>query len=533
MDSITLNGIIDMSVDMAGRLSMIEKGEYESFKAAGKININKMLVAMTGYPDVNINSAGFVFSPAFTTIDNTSINVGGKSNFILTGRLENYIPYVLSNGTIKGNMSLRSGFVDVSEIMSKMAVDTTAVEDTASLTIIQVPRNIDFDFDALIDNFSYDSIKAQKVKGHIIVRDGVLSLRETGMNILGGIVSMNADYDTRDTLNPVMKADFNLQNIGVKDAFNTFNTVQKLAPAAKGIDGKINAHIDYISLLGADMMPVIPSINGGGKIESDELVLLESDAFNKMKDILKLGEKYSNTFKDINISFKIKDGRIYVNPFDAKVGNIKMNVSGDHGIDQTLNYLIKTEIPRSDLGSSVNSLIDNLSAQASAFGVTYKPSEMLKVNIKVTGNFGKPVVTPVFGSTTGDAGGGLKESAKETVKQTIENTLDKGKDKLRQEAEAQGDKLIQEAEARGQQLREEAAKAAQKIKQEADVQAQNLIDAAASKGAIAKVAAQKGAANLRKEGEKRSEQLITEADNQAKKLVEEAKAKKEEMIKKI
>ena len=63
------------------------------------------------------------------------------------------------------------------------------------------------------------------------------------MNILDGTISMNADYDTRDTLKPVMKADFDMQNIGVKDAFNTFNTVKKLAPAAKGIDGKINAKL--------------------------------------------------------------------------------------------------------------------------------------------------------------------------------------------------------------------------------------------------------------------------------------------------
>ena len=73
-----------------------------------------------------------------------------------------------------------------SEIMSGMATDTTAVEDTSSISVIRVPENIDFDFDAVIDEFSYDNIKAQKVKGHIIVRDGILSLRETGMNILGG-----------------------------------------------------------------------------------------------------------------------------------------------------------------------------------------------------------------------------------------------------------------------------------------------------------------------------------------------------------
>ncbi len=534
MDSISLSGIIDMSVQMAGRMSMIEKEQYESFKASGNMSVKNMVVAMTGYPEVKINEGGLEFTPAYAAMTNTSLNVGGKSDFLIAGRLENYIPYFLKNQTIKGNLTMRSKLTDVSEIMSKMAADSTAVEDTASLAVIRVPNNIDFDFDALIDDFSYDEIKAKNVKGHMIVRDGILSLRETGMEILGGTISLNADYDTRDSLKPVMKADFNMKNIGVKDAFNTFNTVKKLAPAAKGIDGRINASMNYVSLLGSDMMPVIQSINGGGKLQSDEITLLESVAYTKMKDVLKLGDKYSNTFKDINISFNIKDGRIYVSPFDTKVGNIKMNVSGDQGIDQTINYLIKTEIPRSDLGGSVNSLIDNLSAQASSLGIAFKPADVLKVNVKVTGSFGKPVVAPVFGSTSGEsAGGGIKETIKETVKETIGNTVDKGKDQLRQEAEAQGDKLIQEAEARGEQIKEEAAKAAEKIRQEAEVQAQKLIDGAASKGAIAKLGAQKGADGIRKEADKKALQLTQEADVQAVKLVDEAKARKTDLINKI
>ncbi len=313
MDSISLSGIIDMSVQMAGKMSMIEKEQYESFKASGNMGIKNMLVAMIGYPEVKINEAGFEFTPAYAAMTNTSLNVGGKSDFTLSGRIENYIPYVFSDQTIKGNLSMRSKLIDVSEIMSKMAIDTTVVEDTSALTVIQVPENIDFDFNALIDEFSYDNIKAQKVKGHIIVRDGILSIRETGMNILEGTISMNADYDTRDTLKPVMKADFDMKNIGVKDAFNTFNTVQKLAPAAKGIDGKINAKLALCQVcLGSDMMPVINSINGAGKLQSDEITLVESATFDKMKETLKLGDKYSNTFKDINISFKIADGRIFV-----------------------------------------------------------------------------------------------------------------------------------------------------------------------------------------------------------------------------
>ena len=459
MYRMSLSGIIDMSVKMAGKMSMIKKGQYGSFNASGTMGVKNMMIAMKGYPDVKINQAALEFTPAYVSITNTSINVGGKSDFVLNGRIENYISYVLSNKTIKGNLVLRSKFVDVSEIMSKMASPSTTtapVSSTAavssvkdptagaaksapakvteapakvteapskvteapakvtetpsnvteaparvadapsSLALIKVPENIDFDIDALIDEFSYDNIKAQRVKGHLIIRNGILSIREARMDILNGTIAMNADYDTRDTLKPVMKADVDMQNIGVKDAFNTFNTVKKLAPAAKGLDGKINVKMTYVSLLGRDMMPVTNSINGTGTIKSSEITLVESKTFDQMKEVLKLGDKYGKTFKDINISFKIADGRVFVSPFDVRTGNLKMNIGGDQGLDQTLNYIVKTEMPRSDLGSSVNSLINGVSSFASSLGIKVKPSDVLKVNVKVTGTFSKPLVTPIF-----------------------------------------------------------------------------------------------------------------------------------------
>ena len=94
MDSISLSGIIDMSVQMAGKMSMIEKEQYSAFKASGSMKINNMVVAMAGYPEVKINQAGFDFTPAYASMTSTSLNVGEKSDFTLTGRIENYIPYI-------------------------------------------------------------------------------------------------------------------------------------------------------------------------------------------------------------------------------------------------------------------------------------------------------------------------------------------------------------------------------------------------------------------------------------------------------
>ncbi|HUU99704.1 MAG TPA: AsmA-like C-terminal region-containing protein, partial [Bacteroidales bacterium] len=532
MDSIGLSGVIDMSVEMAGRLSTIEKAQYESFKASGTMNIKDMLIAMTGYPEVKINEAGFEFTPAYANMKTADLVIGKNSDFVLTGKLENYIPYVLKNDVIRGNLSLRSKLVNLTDIMDKLLIGTSET-DTSALAVIKVPENIDFDFNAMVDRFTYNKIEARNVKGHIIIKDGILRIRETGMNILGGAITMNADYDTRDTLKPVVKADLTMEKMGVKDAFNTFNTVQKLAPAAKGIDGKIGVRLTYSSLLGRDLMPVIQTISGGGRLQSDEVTLVESASYNKMKELLKLGDNYTNTFKDLNVSFKINEGRIFVSPFNVKAGNIKMNIAGDQGIDQTLNYIIKTELPRSDLGTSVNSLIDNMSAQAAAFGFAFKPADIIKVNVKVTGTFGKPVIIPFFGSTADESKGGVKEEVKEVVKQAIEATVDQAKEKVRSEAEIRGDKLVQEAEEKGQQLRDEAAKAAEKIRLEADSQAQKLLKEAENKGAVAKLAAQKGADSLKKEADKKANQLTQEADNKANKLVEEAKSKREELLNKL
>jgi hypothetical protein len=434
MDSISLSGIINMSVQMAGKMSMIEKSQYDNFKASGTVGVKNMDIAVKGYPDVKINEGTLEFTPAYAALSGTSLTVGGKSDFNIKGRIENYIPFFLGKKTIKGNLTSQSKLVDASDIIAKMSTTTPTVKKeahtadpnagvttssmfpslfpapvpapvtasqsvpvSAPMKLIQVPKNIDFDIDANIDNFNYNDIKAQKVKGHIIVRNGILSINDAAMNILSGTIKMNADYDTRDTLKPLMKAELDMQNIGIKDAFNTFNMVKKLAPAAKSIDGKISAKLNYVSLLGSDMMPVINSINGSGNIKSDEITLVESKTFDQMKEILKLGDKYSNTFKDININFKIADGRVYVSPFDVKTGSLKMNISGDQGLDQTLNYIVKTELPRSELGGSINSLIDNLAAQAQAFGIKYKPADVLKVNVKVNGTFSKPVVAPYFG----------------------------------------------------------------------------------------------------------------------------------------
>jgi hypothetical protein len=536
MEGMNLSGLFETSLDMAGRMSMIEQERYQDFHAAGSMTIGDLTVAMTDLPPVTISKAALLFNPAEAELKECLITVGRNTDLNIAGSLSNYIPYLFSDATIKGNLTLGSRMIDLDEIMAAFPADTVTEEDTTALALIVIPRNIDFTFRANIEKLAYGSIKPTGLRGNIIVRDGTVTVEETGMEIMGGRIVMNALYDTRDTLKPIMSADMAVENMMVKAAWETFNSIQKLAPAAKGIDGAISLKLKFESLLGSDMMPLVNTLMGEGVLTSDELQVVDMPTFSKMRDVLKLGSNYTNTIKDLRASFRVRDGRVFLSPFDTKLGNVKLNISGDQGFDQTLNYLIKTEIPRQELGSAANELVNDLTSRASGLGIPFTPSDIIKVNLKVGGTALKPDISPDFGGTGGAASSvvaGVKEQVKEEVKETVTEAVDEATAKARAEAEAQAARIMKEAEEKARMIRDEAASAAEKIRTEGEEQSQRILKEAEGKNAIVRTAAERSAQALRNEASRKADQLVKEADTQAQKLLDEAAAKRDELLKKL
>ena len=60
------------------------------------------------------------------------------------------------------------------------------------------------------------------------------------------------------------------------------------------------------------------------------------------------------TLGAISAAFQIHDGRLFVKPFDVKLGGTTMNVSGSNGLDQSLQYTLGLKVPRSMLGGGAN-----------------------------------------------------------------------------------------------------------------------------------------------------------------------------------
>ncbi len=522
LDSTTLKGIMESNIDMAGRMSAIEKEQYEDFKADGTLKLSNFEFASKDFPQgIKIVETNMVFSPKFVEL--TSFNaLMGKSDFSMNGKLSNFIPYVFSNDTIVGSLNFSSKLLDINELMGPSTEETT-VEDTSAMTVVEVPGNINFTLNSNISTIKYDNMNITNVLGTIIVRNSAAILKNLGMNMLDGSLVMNGEYNTKDVKSPLIDFNMNMKDFDIPSTFNTFNTVKKLAPVAENAKGKISADMSLNSRLDATMSPVYSTMQGKGKLMSKSIEIGNSKMFNKVADALKNEKLKKISLNDLNLSFEIKDGRVYIEPFETKLLSGKMIIGGDQGIDQTLNYAITFSIPRSEFGGAANAALTSLTSAAASKGLNIQPGEMVNIDAKVVGTVSDPKVQ----LNLKESGKNALKDVKEQLKTAATEKVQAVKEDVKAKAKEQADKLIKDAEAEAQKIRDVAKSAADQIRKESDAAAEKLTKDV--KNPLQKVAQQKLAEKTKKEGYEKADKLEKEADVKAQALIDKAKAEAEKL----
>ena len=303
----------------------------------------------------------------------------GSSDINLRGNLSNYIPYIFDEKTVYGSLALNSAFINVNELMGDEE-ETTEETDTTSLTIFEVPANIDFSLKTSISRILFDNLDIRNLNGSIIIKDQKAELNNLSMNMLEGSMVMNGEYNTQNILEP--KVDFSLaiKGFDIPSTFNAFNTVSQFAPVAKSTQGNFSMGIDFTSNLGEDMMPILPSIFGAGNFSSNKVVVSGSNMFEKLGDLLKNDKFRKLELNDVNFDFEIKDGRVYLDPFEVNIGNMKTLVAGDQGLDQTMNYILSLQVPKKEFGGTANSVLSDLTSKAKSQGINIESSENINID---------------------------------------------------------------------------------------------------------------------------------------------------------
>lgn len=398
LEDMELNGVINANMSVAGRMSYVEKEQYDRFNASGTIKLSDMKLKMQDMPDVDIHQSLFTFTPQYLQLSETTVNIG-KNDITADCRFENYMGYLLKDSTIKGNLNIRSNYFNLNDFMS--GTEEEVAVDTVPATLIIIPKNIDFNMNANMKDVRFSTMTFANINGKLLVKEGKADMSNLSLNTMDGNVVMNGYYSTTDVDNPELNASFNMTNLSFAETYKELDMVRQMAPIFENLKGNFSGSMTVKTKLDNAMSPVLTSMQGEGKLSTKDLNLSNVEIIDKIADALKKPEFKDITVKDMTIDFTIRDGRLATQPFDIKWKDYNMNISGTTGLDQSIDYTGKIQLP------------------ASAGSV----SQLSTVDLKIGGSFTSPKISIDTESMAKQAAEKVKEEATEKITEKIGEKL--------------------------------------------------------------------------------------------------------------
>ncbi|WP_425389752.1 AsmA family protein [Ekhidna sp.] len=525
LEGMTLAGQINAQLKSAGQMADVEAERYDQLPTSGSLTIDDFLFKSGDLPQ------GFSISRANLTFNPSEINLAefaaksGNSDFSLAGKVNNYLDYALNeNGVLTGRLDFNSTLIDIDELMPEEMEEDTVSSDEP-LEVVKIPENIDFTLASSIDKIAYSNMPITDFKGTVLVKDGAIILEKNTFNMLEGAFEMTGSYVTRDLEKPKYDLGFKVSGLSIASAFNTFETVQKYVPIAEQVTGKFSADFNADGILGEDMMPIMDEIYLQGLVNVAQATLEKGQFMQKLSSVaaLKSGAN-SNTsnkisLRDVLVQTEIKDGRLFVEPFELDVSGQKAVVGGNNTLDGKLDYsMLLKDIPTGQIGNALNSAVSSLT------GGKKLVADKINLNLGIGGTY-DDVSVKLLGTSNAS---GESTSASETFKKEITSKVNEQKEKAEAELEAkkeeQRQKIIAEAQARAEEIRKNGKATAEKVRKEGYAAADKVI-AEAGSNPIKKKLAQETAKKLRSEADEKANKIEAEANSKADKLVAEAKEK--------
>lgn len=462
IEGTTLSGRLNGNILAKGKMTDVDAGRYGNVQASGTVQISQLNYKSVDLPQgMRINSAKATFNNEQVALQQLN-GFLGKSDVQMNGTISNYMGYLFSeNQPLRGNFTLASNSFNVNEWMVDEHTGQTVPSSTQEAQgVVQIPANLDMVLTTQAGTVLYDNLKLQNLKGKVTLKDQIARLEDVSFNTLGGKFSTTGSYDSRDLIHPKFSFGLDIKSLDFQEAFNSFNTIQKLAPIAKLLEGEFSTKFNLSGELGSDMMPVMSTLTGKGLVEVVEAVVSNMPTLAKISQITNLKEVQNFSLKNRGFAAEIIGGNLVVKPFDFAVGDIKMTVGGTNNISGKVDYVVAMDVPSGKVGNALAGKITSLTGVQNLDGL-----DRVTLHLGVTGNYNDPAVAL--------KGSSLKAEASSLVKQVVTNKLEGVKEKYNVNVPTNKDSIKAEVARQQQELELRARQELEAKRQEAEQKLRN------------------------------------------------------------
>lgn len=342
-----VKGYLETNLFLRGLQSDATAGRYNKLFNSGTVKVKEVTVSTDLFPKpFLINTGVFRFNQDKMWFDEFSANYGG-SDFSLNGYLSNVINYALKDHEpLKGKFDLKSNTIIADEFMAFADSSASAAPTTDTATgVIVVPQNLDVEFTASAKKVLYNGLTLKDFKGQMNINSGKLILKQTGFNLIGAPVTMDATYSSITPLKAAFDYHINATDFDVKKAYNEIKLFHDMATAASKAEGIVSLDYQLSGKLDGGMHPLYPSLKGGGVLAIKNVKLSGLKLFSAVSKATNKDSINNPSLEGVNIKSTIANNIINIERTKMRVFGFRPRFEGQVSFDGKLNLKFRLGLP--------------------------------------------------------------------------------------------------------------------------------------------------------------------------------------------
>ncbi|HAQ19630.1 MAG TPA: hypothetical protein DCR40_10430 [Prolixibacteraceae bacterium] len=427
VDSLDITGILKAKMNLAGRMSSIEKQEYEKFQSSGEATIHNFRIESANLTKpIEISQGEVKANTKQIKIEKFDAKIG-QSDFSLRGDVSNYLAYIFKDGVMKGSLDLKSAFMNFSELSniqrpSKKTVEQQPTAQSApvapsdSVVAFQVPDKLDLSFQSSIQRAVYDKMPISNINGLISIKDQRLDLTNLSMELLQGKMAMNGSYTSTKENKPLFDFKLNMENFDLPTAYQSLSTFRHYLPIAARSQGKISIQFGLSGVMNEKMSLVPASLNGLGVFNTQNLMIVDSPVFDQIRGIIKKEKLKNVKIDDFTAKFQFENGRLKLNPFKTTIADQQTTIYGNLSASREINLNMDFVLNREDLGADLNKGLGILPGSQNI--------KMVEASVVLKGSLTKPEVSLDLSKARAQIEREVKKASVEEIKGSVKKIGD-------------------------------------------------------------------------------------------------------------
>ncbi len=345
-----LDGLIETDFHIKGLQSDAQAGRYDKLHNSGGLVLKNIGFTSEYLPRQFVVIEGvFKFENDKTRFEKF-IGRYGASDIRLDGQLTNVVNYALSGQKLKGSFKFNSNSLLVDEFMALAAITSGSTAQGSAPAVkpagvIMVPANLEIGLTADLKKVQYRGLALNNLIAGLEIRDGLLLLKGMNFELIGCKVGMDATYGSNNPSHAFFDFRVTASDFDVKRAYNEVELFRNLASSAGSAEGIISLDYTLKGKLDAGMMPVYPSLDGGGTITLKKVKVKGLKLFTTVSKSTEKEKLKNPDLSKVELKSTIKNNVITLEQTKMKISGFRIRLSGTSNFDGKLALKMRIGLP--------------------------------------------------------------------------------------------------------------------------------------------------------------------------------------------